>query len=175
MKILFTIRKMIALNTMYTKRFVLILALFLAAFTARAQQSLLAYEDISYIISHNFQKADDFMQSKGYVPVNKKLKPGNKAYTLNLAGGTHSNVEIRQDGKRTYIYIDTDELAQYNILDSSVSAYVTSRESSGDIMMLQVKDMGSIYINVNETVPYSAIKKNYDIRIVSDKNITAYN
>ena len=28
---------------------------------------------------------------------------------------------------------------------------------------------------INEKVPFSPIRKDYDIRIVSDKNITAYN
>ena len=44
-----------------------------------------------------------------------------------------------------------------------------------DIQSYSVKELGNIYISVNESVPYDPLKKEYDIQVVGDKHITAYN
>lgn len=113
------------------------------------------------------------MQSKGYSAVKTK-KQGNLKYILTSAGNT-SEIEIRSDGKRVYIYIATDEIQQLNLLNNSIEPYLSSKEENSGILTYKVKDLGNIYITSNDKVPYNPIKRDYDIRIVSDKNITAYN
>lgn len=44
-----------------------------------------------------------------------------------------------------------------------------------DVQTYTVKNLGTIYITVNDTVPYNPLKREYDIHIVSDKHITTYN
>jgi hypothetical protein len=157
------------------KKLWLLMFFLLFSGVVRAQQNFLSYEDFTYIITNNLQKADDFMQSKGYDPIKKKLKAGNKAYTKNLNGGTTAEVEIRNDGKRVYIYLTTNEQQQYNVITSSITPYITGKELVADVQTYHVKNLGDIYIMINDTIPYSPIRKDYDIRIVSDKNITTYN
>ncbi len=138
-----------------------------------AQQKLLSYEDLVYLITNNLQKGNDFMQSKGYAALKVK-KAGNLKYRLS-SDGNSSEVEIRLDGRRVYIYIATDEILQVNLLNNSISPYIISKEDIAGVVHYTVKDVGNIYIAVTDKVPYSPIRKDYDIRIVSDKNITAYN
>jgi len=138
-----------------------------------AQQKFLSYEDLLYLETNNLQKANNFMQSKGYSPLKSK-RQGNLKFTLQSAGNT-SEVEIRSDGKRVYIYITTDEIQQFNLLYNSIQPYLESMEENSGITIYKVKDLGVIYATSNDKVPYSPVKRDYDISIVSDKNITAYN
>ncbi|WP_345952433.1 hypothetical protein [Mucilaginibacter sp. PAMB04168] len=156
------------------KILLVIAALCFSQMICQAQRNLLAYEDILYIITNNAQKADDFMQSKGYTK-HKVKKAGNLKYHLSLPGNAASDVEIRNDGKRIYIYLAKDELNQVNLLVNSISPFVLSQEDNSGITSIKVKDLGMIYMTINDKVPYSPIRKDYDIRIVSDKNITTYN
>jgi len=156
------------------KKILVLVSLCLSSFLCHAQQNLLGYDDFVYLINNNLQKADDFMQSKGYDKIPVK-KAGNLKYHLSISGGTTSDVEIRADGKRLYIYIATDELQQLNLVNNSITLFLLSKEENSGITNYKVKDLGNIYIMINEKVPFSPIRKDYDIRIVSDKNITAYN
>jgi myo-inositol-hexaphosphate 3-phosphohydrolase len=140
----------------------------------RAQQQLLSYEDLNFLVTNNLRRVDNFMQSKGYTPVKSK-KAGNLKYHLPLADNSTSDIEIRANGKRLYIYIATDEVQQLNLLNNSIAPYLISQTDNSGVLTYKVKDLGDIYIMVNDKVPYSPIKRDYDIRIVSDKNITAYN
>lgn len=149
-------------------------ALCLAAFTSHAQQKLLAYDDFVYIINNNLQKSNDFMISKGYTAVKTK-KQGNQKYHLDLPDNSTSDVEIRMDGRRIYIYIATDELQQLNLVNNSIAPYLISREDISGITNYRVRDLGNVYEQIIDKVPFNPIKKDYDIRIVSDKNITTYN
>lgn len=147
----------------------------LCCFTALAhgQQKFLSYEDLVYLETNNLQKANDFMQSKGYSPLKSK-KQGNLQFILH-SGGNTSEVEIRSDGKRVYIYIKTDEIQQYNLLYNSIQPYLENTEENSGITIYKVKDLGVIYATSNDKMPYSPLKRDYDISVVSDKNITAYN
>ncbi len=149
-------------------------ALCLAAFTGHAQQKLLAYDDFVYIINNNLQKSNDFMISKGYTAVKTK-KQGNQKYHLDLPDNSTSDVEIRMDGRRIYIYIATDELQQLNLVNNSIAPYLISKEDISGITNYRVRDLGNVYEQIIDKVPFNPIKKDYDIRIVSDKNITTYN
>src|SRR4051812_20442748 len=111
---------MIVLTSYYflMKKLLLIAALCCTTFFCRAQQQLLSYDDMVYLVTNNLQKADDFMTAKGYTSKNKKpigaKTTGSIKYALTIPGGTSSEVEIRADGKRVYIYIATDEIQQLN-------------------------------------------------------------
>jgi len=155
------------------KKLFLLAALCCITVLSYAQQKFLSYEDIVYLETNNLHKIDDFMQSKGYTAIKTK-KQGNLKFMLKTGGNT-SEIEIRTDGRRVYIYIATDEIQQLTLLNNSIQPYLQGTEEESGITIYKVKDLGSIYITSNDKVPYSPIKRDYDIRIVSDKNITAYN
>jgi len=158
---------------MLIKKLLLLTALCCFTALAYGQQKFLSYDDLVYLETNNLQKAGNFMQSKGYSPLKSK-KQGNLKFTLQ-SGVNTSQVEIRSDGRRVYIYIATDEIQQFNLLYNSILPYLESTEENSGITIYKVKDLGIIYTTSNDKVPYSPIKRDYDISIVSDKNITAYN
>jgi hypothetical protein len=155
-------------------KFLLAVIFCFCSISVMAQQNLLGYEDLTYIITNNQRQVGDFMESKGY-SVLKTKKTGNQKYTLRLSANTQSDIEIRWDARRVYIYIATDELQQVNLLIQSISPYLLSQEETSGVMNYKVKDLGNIYLMTNDKVPYNPVRKDYDIRIVSDKNITTYN
>jgi len=122
-----------------------------------SQKSLVSYEDIKFVIT----KKDN----------NTK----NRKYALTLPGGTHNNISLRVDGKRLFIEIETNELNQYNLIRESISQYLLKDSMAADVQSYAVKELGNIYITVNDTMPYDPMRKDYDIQVVGDKHITAYN
>ncbi len=139
-----------------------------------AQQKLLSYEDITYLIQHNIAKADNFMTAKGYDVAPSKPKDRVKKYILKYKDNSQSEVTLRPDGRRLFIGIQTDILEQYNLLLNSISQYRSTASSpSPDVMAYVVKDLGNIYITISDSVPYDPLKKDYDIQVVPDKNIAA--
>ncbi|MBS7565237.1 hypothetical protein KHS38_12560 [Mucilaginibacter sp. Bleaf8] len=153
-----------------------IIAILLIITSACTAQQLLSYDDFTFILTNNLQRDDAFIQSKGYVPiVTKKQREGHKKYTLQLPNGYSSEVEIRADGKRLNINIFTDYPDQYNLVTNSIAPYVLSKESNEDILSYRVKDLGNIYVVVTDKAPYNPLRKDYAIRIVADKDITANN
>jgi hypothetical protein len=58
---------------------------------------------------------------------------------------------------------------------NSISQYVNSESTTVDVQSFKVKDLGEIYIMVNDVIPYNPTRREYTIRVVSDKSITAYN
>jgi hypothetical protein len=141
------------------------------AYMSFAQQSLISYEDIKYLLHNNLNKADTFLVAKGYTKPNAKTKK----YTLSLPQNTQNNIEMRSDGKKIFISLQTNVLEQYNLLLNSISQYKTTNSNIGDVQVYQIKDLGTIYITVNDSAPYDPLKKDYDIQIVPDKNVTAVN
>ncbi|MDB5005911.1 MAG: hypothetical protein JWP45_304 [Mucilaginibacter sp.] len=139
------------------------------------QKSLLSYDDIKYLLHNNLNQADTFLTAKGYVISKKDINNKNRKYTLTLQGHTYNNIAVRSDGKRLFIEIETDELDQYNLIRESISQYLDKNTVAEGVQSYTVKDLGNIYITVNDTVPYNPIRKDYDINIVPDKHITAYN
>ncbi|MFD1255500.1 hypothetical protein ACFQ3S_01720 [Mucilaginibacter terrae] len=155
------------------KKILLVIAFCGLSFPSRAQQKFLSYEDIVYIETNNLQKTADFMLTKGYTALKTK-KADNLKYKLTNDGNT-SEVEIRLDGRRIYVYIATDEIMQVNLITNSIAPFLISKEDISGVINYKVKDLGNIYMMVSDKTPYSPIKKDYDIRIVSEKNITTYN
>ena len=158
------------------KRKLFVSALFaLTTTVCFGQKQLLGYDDLKFLLHNNLMQADTFMQAKGYTLATKNSKPNNRSYNAPFQGGTQSDVNIRSDGKKLFIEIETNELSQYDLIRSSISQYTRKTSQIGDVQNYDVKDLGDIYITVNDPVPYDALRKDYDIHIVADKHITAYN
>lgn len=139
-----------------------------------AQKQILSYEDLKYLIENNLGKADTFLVAKGYtVQINKKANT--HKYSASLQGGTTSQVELRADGKKIFVEIATDDISQYNMIHNSIAQFLIKTGDVADIQAYEVKDLGSIYISVNDKVPYSPVKKDYDIHLVANRHITSYN
>jgi len=153
--------------------------LLLASFTLSAticfgQKHLLSYDDLKFLLINNLPKTDTFMMAKGYVIASKNNNTKNRSYKSET-GSSHVDVDIRLDGKRLFIEIQTNELEQFDLIHNSISQYINKDGMTGDVQTYVVKDIGSIYITVNDTAPYDPLKREYDIHVVSDKQITAYN
>jgi predicted house-cleaning NTP pyrophosphatase (Maf/HAM1 superfamily) len=140
-----------------------------------AQKQLLSYEDVKYILHNNLEIADGFLVAKGYTLVKKDTKASNRKYALNMAGGSHNNISVRSDGKRLFMEIETNELKQYNLIHESITPYLIKDAVADDMQAYAIKELGNIYITVNDTTPYNPLTRLYDIQIVSDRHITAYN
>ncbi|MDB5090593.1 MAG: hypothetical protein JWR09_4587 [Mucilaginibacter sp.] len=140
-----------------------------------SQKSLVSYEDIKFLLNNNIHQADTFLVAKGYVITKKDNNTKNRKYALTLPGGTHNNISLRVDGKRLFIEIETNELNQYNLIRESISQYLLKDSMAADVQSYAVKELGNIYITVNDTMPYDPMRKDYDIQVVGDKHITAYN
>jgi len=157
------------------KKILLTVILFCSGIVCFAQSSLISYDDLSYLLHNNINKADTFFVSKGYTLVKKDIKKNTRKYTLTIQGGTFNNVNLRTDGKRLFLDIETNEIQQYNLIYNSIADYLNKASSTVDVQAFTVKDLGSIYIMVTDAVPYNPMRRNYDIQIISDKSITAYN
>jgi predicted house-cleaning NTP pyrophosphatase (Maf/HAM1 superfamily) len=156
------------------KNFFLTLIFISCAATGFCQKNLVSYDDIKYLLHNNLLRADTFLVARGYIIAKKDNKSKNREYTMTLNDGAYVNINMRSDGKRLFIEIDTDEIGQYNLLRESISEYLNKDSAAAGIQSYSVKELGNIYIIINDTVPYSPIKKDYDIQVVGDKNITAY-
>jgi len=136
---------------------------------------LISYEDMKYILHNNLLHADTFLMSKGYTLKVKDDKKKTREYTLAIKGGTHVDLTLRADGKRLFIDLETNELGQYNLINNSISQYINKAGSTADVQTYVIKDLCSIYITVNDTMPYDPMKRDYDMQIVADKSVTAIN
>lgn len=147
----------------------------MSALRGFSQKNLISYDDIRYLLQNNIHHADTFLTAKGYIIAKKDNDTKNRKYSLTLPGGTYNNISLRADGKRLFIEIETNELNQYNLIRESIAQYLLKDSMVSDVQTYAVKELGSIYITVNDAVPYDPLKKEYDIHIVGDKSITAYN
>ena len=157
------------------KKLLIVLSLVCGSVFCYGQKSLISYDDIKYLLHNNLNLADTFLVAKGYIIAKKDNNTKNRKYTLTTSSGTFNNINMRSDGKRLFIEIETDEINQYNLIRESISQYLDKNGLQADVQTYSVKELGSIYITINDTVPYNPIKKDYDIQIVGDKHITAYN
>ncbi|HVV55116.1 MAG TPA: hypothetical protein VHC47_07325 [Mucilaginibacter sp.] len=139
-----------------------------------AQKSLLSYEDLKYLLINDLSKTDTFMMAKGYEVKVKNSKTKNRTYSSS-SGDLHIDIQVRQDGKRLLVEIETNVLSQYDLIHNSIAQYVTKDAMTPDVQTYVVKNLGTIYITVTDTTPYDPLKREYDIHIVPDKRITAYN
>lgn len=138
------------------------------------QKSLISYDDIKYLLHNDLGHADTFLVAKGYILAKKDIKNKNRSYSLTLRGGTHNNIGVRSDGKRLFVEIETNEVDQYNMIRESIAQYINKDAMVADVQSYTVKELGNIYITINDTVPYDPLRKDYDIQIIPDRHITAY-
>jgi tRNA threonylcarbamoyladenosine modification (KEOPS) complex Pcc1 subunit len=157
------------------KTLILFLSFFCLATVSYAQRQILSYEDLKYLIENNLGKADTFLVAKGYTIKEMNKKKNTRKYAASMQGGTVSEVELRADGRKIFVEIQTDDISQYNMIHNSIAQFVVTSASTQDIQTYNVKELGSIYISIADKQPYSPIRKDYDIHLVADKNITSYN
>ena len=157
------------------KKTLIALMLTICSFECFAQKSLVSYDDIKYLLHNNISEADTFLTAKGYLITKKDNNTKNRKYNLTTNNDTYSNINVRSDGKKLFIEIETNEIDQYNLIKESISQYLNKDTMVADVQAYTVKDLGNIYITINDTVPYNPVKKDYDIQVVADKHITAYN
>jgi len=155
------------------KKPLITLIVLLFATLSYGQQKLLSYEDIRFLLHNNLEKADTFLTAKGYTLAKKDVRKNNRKYELVLSGSTKSEVQLRADGKRINIELETNSYEQYNLLLNSISQFRVKDSNIGDVQAYDVKNLANIYITINDTVPYDALRKDYDIQIVPYKNVTA--
>jgi len=146
-----------------------------SALVSFGQSNLVSLEDIRYILHNNLQKADTFLMSKGYATKAKDEKKKTREYILNIKGGTHVDITLRADGKRLFIDLETNDISQYSLINNSISQYINKGSSTPDLQTYVVKDLCTFYITVNDSTPYDPMKRDYDMQIVADKNVTAIN
>jgi len=156
------------------KKLVLSVVFTCSAVLCFGQKHLLSYEDVKFLLINNLEKADTFMMAKGYQVITKKNNNKNRSYKSE-DGSSHTDVDIRLDGKRLFIELQTNEIEQYDIIHSSIAQFIIKDVVAADVQTYLVKDVGTIYITVNDSAPYDPLKREYDMHIVSDKHITAYN
>lgn len=156
------------------KKFILGVILTCSTCLCFAQKTLIGYEDIKYLVSNNIQRADTFLLAKGFSVKTKNEKKKTREYTLALTDGTHVNVNFRVDGRRLFMELETNSIAQYDLVKNSISQYINTTGNMGDVQTYAVRELGNIYITVNDSQPYNPLRRDYVMQIVPDKSITAY-
>ncbi len=156
------------------KKIILLLVVICASMACFAQSKLLSYEDVKYLIRNDLNQADTFLLAKGYKLKTKSVKKRYSEYTMPRSGAAFVNVNLRMDGRRMFLEIETTDVTQYNLIYNSILQYPHKFTLTGaDIETYTIKDLFTAYITINEVVPYSPIIKNYSIQIVPDKNTVA--
>src|ERR1700678_3336876 len=115
-----------------------------------AQKNMLSYDDIKYLLHNNLHYADTFLVAKGYLLIKSSEAKKTRKYTMTLNDGSYDNVEMRSDGKKLFIEIETNELDQYNLIRESISQYLDKEAAMTDVQSYSVKDLGSIYITISD-------------------------
>ncbi|MBD1392197.1 hypothetical protein [Mucilaginibacter glaciei] len=157
------------------KKLILLAFIILSATFTYGQSKLISYDDLGYILRNNINKADTFFLAKGYNLTEKNVNKKTRKYEMKIAGGTYANFALRNDGRRMYVEIETNEPEQYNLIYNSISQYVNKQTSTPEVQTFEVKDLGNIYVMVNDTTPYNPLRRTYTMQVISDKSITAYN
>lgn len=156
------------------KSIILLMSFFCLTTLVHAQSQLISYDDLHFLIENNLGKADTFLVAKGYTLAGTDTEKKTQKFTATFDAGTKSEIDMRADGKRIYIEIITDEISQYNMIRNSILQFLIKDEENVDIQTYEVKHLGTIYITVRDKVPYSPIRKDYDIHLVAQKNKVSY-
>jgi len=156
------------------KKIALVLVMVCSSMICFAQTRLISFEDIKYLLHNDLAQADTFLVAKGYTVKNRNIKKKYNEYTMPIKGGTFVNVNIRADGKRIFIEVETTELGQYDLIYNSIMQYPNKSDAlANDIQTYTIKGVCTVYITVRDVYPYNPLRKNYDFQIVADKNVTA--
>lgn len=156
------------------KKIILLFTIVCSSMLCFSQSKLLSYEDVKYLIRNDLNQADTFLVAKGYKLKSHNIKKKYSEYTMPIAGGTFVNVNLRMDGRRMFMEIETTEVGQYNLILNSIAQYPhTSGLTGADIETYTIKNLFTAYVTINEVVPYSPLIKDYSIQIVPDKSAVA--
>ena len=156
------------------KKAVLIVVMICSSMICFAQSNLLSFEDIKYVLHNDLDHVDTFLVAKGYKIKSKSIKKKYNEYTMPIKGGTFVNVNVRADGKRMFVDMETTELGQYDLIVNSILQFPNkSSVIAGDIQTYTIKGECTAYITVNDVAPYNPLRKDYDIQFIADKNVTA--
>ncbi len=157
------------------KIFLLSIALTGSTLFCFGQSQFISYEDVNFLLHNNLMQADTFLTAKGYTTKVKDDKKRTREYVLAIPGGTHVDITMRADGKRLFIDLESNESRQYNLVINSVSQYINKASSTVDMQTYVMKDLCTIYITWTEGAQFDPLRRAYDMQIVADKNVTAYN
>ncbi|MES2808963.1 MAG: hypothetical protein V4619_10085 [Bacteroidota bacterium] len=138
------------------------------------QSNLISYEDIKFLLHNNLGQADTFIVAKGYTTMKKDDKKKTATYKVNISGGTFVSLGIRADGRRIFLELETNDANQYNLINNSISQYLNTEASIGDVQTYTIKNLCNIYITANDSRPYNPLKRTYLMQIVSDKNVHSF-
>jgi hypothetical protein len=144
------------------------------AITCFGQKNLISYEDLKFLLHNNLEQADTFLVAKGYSAIKKVFKKKTATYRNVISGGTFVNLALRADGRKQFIELETNDLNQYTLINNSISQYLNTEGSIGDVQTYTIKNLCNIYITVNDVMPYNPLKRNYLMQVVPDKSVTAY-
>lgn len=156
------------------KTIILLMSFFYLTNIAHAQSQLISYDDLHFMVENSLGKADTFLVSKGYTLASTDEKKKTQKFTTTYNAGTKAEINMRADGKRIYLEILTDEISQYNMIRNSILQFLIKDEENADIQTYEVKHLGTIYITIRDKLPYSPIRKDYDIHLVAQKNKVSY-
>jgi len=140
-----------------------------------AQNGQLSYEDLKFLVHNNLPIADTFLMVKGYKIVKKNDVKKTRNYSITPPNGIYENTSIRQDGKKIYIEVESNSIEQYNLIHDSIVQFLDKSSSTAGIQVFATKDLGSIYIMLDDATTVDPLKKEYTIQVVASKNITSYN
>lgn len=157
------------------KTLILFMSFFCMVTVSYAQKQLISYEDLKYLLENTPDKADTFLTDRGYTLVKTHHKTHKRRYMISMPDGTKSAIELRTDGKRNYVEIDTDNISQYNTIHNSIADFLQASTNNSDKLIYTVTDLGTINVTVSDTMPYSRNRKDYDIHLVANTNVTNFN
>lgn len=154
---------------------ILITAVFLClTYAGFAQGKLISYEEIQYLLHNNINRDDSLLLAKGYTQTEKNEKKKTRLYTLNTPRGTFIRLNMRADGRRMFLELETNDIQQHDVIISSITQYPHKTEEMGDMLVYIIKDLASVYITSTDMKPYDPMKKNYLMQIAPEKNVMAY-
>jgi len=143
------------------------------AYGAFAQGKLISYEEVQLMLHNNINRNDSLLLGKGYTQKSKNEKKKTREYTLATNRSTYINLNLRADGRRMFMELETNDNQQFDVLISSIMQYPYKKENVGDMEVYTLKDLGSIYITSNDNSP-NPLMRYHLIQIVPDKNVTAF-
>jgi uncharacterized protein (DUF342 family) len=157
------------------KKITLFIPLIFLATLCFGQKGAISYEDIKFILRNNLMQDDTFLNIKGYVTVKKDNDTKNRQYTISGLSDTYTKLNLRLDGKRMYIELETNQPGQFALIHDSIVQFLDKNAGTPGIQTYVVKDLGTIYVTSEEAPDGNPLKRDYDIQIAGDKHITINN
>ncbi len=157
------------------KKIAILLPLILLSAFCFAQKGAITYEDIKFMLHNNLMQTDTFLNIKGYIATKKDNSTKNREYNINGVNDTYTKLNVRLDGKRIFIELETNQTGQFALIHNSISQFLDKNAMTGGVQTYLVKDLGTIYVTEQDAPDGNPLKKDYDMQIVGDKRITINN